>query len=550
VIVRLAFSSGEKKTCESGSSSYFAKVSRRSNRRRSSHTQNPRQLQPTSRRATKIVVTFGLGIVLIFCCAYLYLQSYLHGEKFRVLVGAVVSDVVDADVKFSPLEWQRTIVSTEGFSAEGSKSIRSIQAEDLTAKIRLLHMFRGEWFIDHLELSDLQVELNMCGEQSAPETDLDTGVGEGLGTESVIVLEPENSQNQGFLADILPSRAKLQSLEVVRLGLQVHSENGVVDLADGSLRATRRAGQKHSYDFTLSDAHIKAPWLDRPVKLDSAKGKYVDKNLYLQQSSSRVFRDAQLSLAGELAKDRYKWFGTLENVDVEELVVEDWQRRLSGVLRTEFKVHSTQDGFSTRGVVSLDKGVLTALPILDRIAAYTNTNRFRRLVLTECRLNYTSEDKRIELSDIVIVSDGLVRVIGDLVINNGNLDGDFRVGIVPGLLAHIPGAETKVFLRGEKGLRWAPLRITGTIDKPREDLSERIIAAAGGRIIELIPETGIKAVKLAQEKATGLPKAAIDFSNDVIEQGDEILEEGVDIIRDGVGGALDLIPGFNSPKRP
>ena len=156
---------------------------------------------------------------------------------------------------------------------------------------------------------------------------------------------------------------------------------------------------------------------------------------------------------------------------------------------------------------------------------------------------------RIELSDIVLVSEDLVRVMGDLVIDNGKLNGEFRVGIMPGLLAHIPGAETKVFEYGEKGLRWAPLRITGTIDKPNEDLSERIIAAAGERIIELIPETGEEVLRLAQDQAVELPEAVINISGEMLEQGDEVLKEGIDVLREGVDSALDLIPGLKPPGK-
>ena len=80
---------------------------------------------------------------------------------------------------------------------------------------------------------------------------------------------------------------------------------------------------------------------------------------------------------------------------------------------------------------------------------------------------------RLDIKDIVIASEGLVRVVGDMSVNKGELDGRFKVGVVPGTLSHIPGAETKVFLRGEKGLLWAPLRITGTLEDPKEDLTEK-----------------------------------------------------------------------------
>ncbi|MGB2403361.1 MAG: hypothetical protein ACPIA7_08115, partial [Akkermansiaceae bacterium] len=435
------------------------------------------------------------------------LHSYMRGDKFRVLISQLVGDTIGANVEFNSLEWQGLKVRTDGFRAEGSKSLRSAYANDLTANMGLLPLFRGEWLIENLQIAELYADLDLSKDQGSSDTE--------MRFESDQLPHTENHDQKGFLGAMLPDRSSLQSLEVSKLRLKVRTRSGAVELTDGLLSATERPSQKHSYGFMLSDALIHTPWIDGPIYLNTAKGKYVDERLSLHQSSSRIFGNGQLSLSGQLNKGGYEWFGILEGIDVEKLIVEDWKKRLSGVLRTEFNLQTEQNGFKTRGRLMINNAVLTALPVLDRVAAYTNTNRFRRLRLTECQLKYESEHGvhgngehvRIELSDIVLVSEGLVRVMGYLLIDDGKLDGEFRVGIMPGLLAHIPGAETKVFEHGERGLRWAPLRITGTIDRPQEDLSERILAAAGERIIELIPETGEKVLKLAQDKAVELPEA-------------------------------------------
>ena len=112
----------------------------------------------------------------------------------------------------------------------------------------------------------------------------------------------------------------------------------------------------------------------------------------------------------------------------------------------------------------------------------------------------------------------------------------------------VPGAESKVFLRGEKGLLWAPLRITGTMDHPKEDLSARMVAAAGERMFELVPETGEMALKFAHDTVTELPQTVIDSGGQIIDDAAELINEGTDIIREGVGGVLDLILGVGSSK--
>jgi hypothetical protein len=139
------------------------------------------------------------------------------------------------------------------------------------------------------------------------------------------------------------------------------------------------------------------------------------------------------------------------------------------------------------------------------------------------------------LSKLVLASEGLVRLEGDIHIRGRDLDGNFNLGLAPGTLVSIPGAETRVFSPGPHGLLWTPLRITGTLDDPKEDLTDRLIAAAGLRMFEVIPETGEKVIRFTRSVVKDAPGKVID-------QGGRILEKGSDIVND-VGGVLDGILG-------
>ena len=110
-----------------------------------------------------------------------------------------------------------------------------------------------------------------------------------------------------------------------------------------------------------------------------------------------------------------------------------------------------------------------------------------------------------------------------------------RLGLAPGTLANIPGAETDVFLPGEKGLLWTPLRITGTRDHLKEDLTDRLIAAAGMRMFDRIPETGEQVIKFTHSVLG-------EASPKTLEKGLKIIEKNSDTIRE-VSGLLDGILG-------
>jgi hypothetical protein len=352
------------------------------------------------------------------------------------------------------------------------------------------------------------------------------------GAADVPTAEPSQG---GFLSGLLPDRAELVSAEVMSMDLNLSTSTGRLEATDVAVRV-EGAGVQGNYDVYFSGGMIESPWFGSPLDLVSAQGKYKRGRLYISDSRSKVYERGLLTLKGELEGSQFGFFGTLKDVRSEEMVPENWKKRLTGDVETKFKVQSGSNGPILKGAVELKQGVLTALPVLDRIAAYANTRRFRRLNLSDARLKFWQEGDRLELTEIVLASEGLVRLEGSLTVVNRQLDGRFRVGVMPGLLAHIPGAETKVFVRGKNGLLWSPLRITGSVDAPKEDLSDRMIAAAGERMFELIPETGMKVLKFAHDTATELPSK-------VIETGTDVIREGSDVIEDGVRGVFDLLPG-------
>ena len=189
-----------------------------------------------------------------------------------------------------------------------------------------------------------------------------------------------------------------------------------------------------------------------------------------------------------------------------------------------------------QGRLTISNGTLTALPVLDALAAYADTRRFRVISLSEAHTDWRWQEGGILLSNLVLASEGLVRLEGRITIRDRKLDGLFRLGLAPGTLASIPGAETDVFLPGERGLVWAPLRITGTVDDPKEELTDRLVAAAGLRMFEILPGTGERVIKYSSTLLGESPSKTIDKGIKIIEEGTGILQEATGIL-DGILGS-------------
>jgi hypothetical protein len=154
----------------------------------------------------------------------------------------------------------------------------------------------------------------------------------------------------------------------------------------------------------------------------------------------------------------------------------------------------------------------------------------------------------ITLSRIKIGSEGLARLEGRCTfspLSDGDyaVDGHFQLGLAPGTLSSIPGAEEDVFQAGSHGLRWTSLRMTGTLKSPEEDLTDRLMAAAGARMFELLPETGVKVLKYTKQVVDDHAKPLVENVGNVIKTGTGVAEQGIKTITDAGTGAVDAVTG-------
>ncbi|HAL71640.1 MAG TPA: hypothetical protein DCP71_07690, partial [Verrucomicrobiales bacterium] len=173
----------------------------------------------------------------------------------------------------------------------------------------------------------------------------------------------------------------------------------------------------------------------------------------------------------------------------------------------------------------------------------TGVERFKRLVLDVASSDVTVEGKRRIFEKIIVQSNGLLHLDGSLTVQGEQIEGNFLLGVTPETLKWIPGAQQHVFTAthptGPAGMLWTPLRITGTMQAPREDLSARLAAGAGKALLDapgqvvnqgsqllLTPVLGKEAGALPNEVIRG----ATDATGKAVETGVKLLE--------GIGGGL------------
>ncbi|MFC7337038.1 hypothetical protein ACFQY0_07610 [Haloferula chungangensis] len=472
-----------------------------------------------------------LGLLLVAAVAggYLWLRSWLHSEDFRQMLSNEVGEGLGAKSEFGKFHWNGGSVGSDSFDAQGDGLVESLHADGLRLDIGLSKVSSGVVEVSGAKLNQLDVVLDL--REEAKKEPLP---GQLQGTPD---LAEVTEKRPAWYADYLPSEVRLLDLEVVRSSLKVKLEEGDIDFA-GTNWDVRPEGGKQSYRVEAKGGQVDLPWEYLPsLRLSEARLRYQNLMVYLTDAAFSVYESGRLDLSGEaaLSGGGFTFEGRLRDVMAAEVLSEDWKQRLEGRLGSEFSVSDSGTGLAVDGSLELSQGILTALPVLDHLAAYGGNPRFRRLVLNDARADYYWKDGILTVSNLELGSDGLIRLEGMIRIDaNDRLDGRFKLGLAPGTLERIPGAETKVFLPGDRALLWTNLRITGTVDDPKEDLTDRLIAAAGERLFELLPETGERVLKFTRNVVTGDLDSAVDEGKAVIKQGENLLETGK-LLLDGDG---------------
>jgi len=482
----------------------------------------------------RAAAVLGIGAFVVLVAGYVGVRKYLHSEGFRRLLSEEASRTLGISGSFSSFRWDGLQVDTSSFDASGEGKIQSLRADNLHTEIGLAQVTKGIW----------QVRGSNVGRIEAT---IDARSGANEITPPVAPTPGPNSEakKNGWL----PSQIDLDGLTIQSMSVRALMNSGVASISNMRVQVNQ-AETKNAYRATVDGGHVSLPWKLVPaVELDRVSLRYQDDQVFITDATASVAGSGRVQADGEWSKSsgNYELQGNMTDVPCADLLNADWAKRLTGKVDSTFTVASHGSGPMLNGRLVVRDGVLTALPVLDSLAAYADTRRFRVLQLSEAQTDWKWEKGVTTLSHLVLATEGLIRLEGLLVVGEkGELDGSFRLGLAPGTLSNIPGAETDVFLPGERGLLWTPLRITGTLDDPKEDLTDRLIAAAGLRMFDVLPETGEKALKFTRSVIGDAPKV-IEKGVETLDDGLKAIDKATDVV-EGVTGALDGFFGKETVK--
>ena len=485
---------------------------------------------------------WSLGVVILLLivsiAGYKMVIQFMHSDGFREKLSAKASHELGVPIQMGELKWKGLHLENESVTASSEGAIEKIEVQQISLNLDTDYITREVWNISDVIVQTASLKLDLTKEFTKIE-----------------ILKPKKS----WIEKMLPSKAELLAASVMRANAEIITKGGTYSIKETQIDLTQ---EDYGYKAELTNGSLEMPFpILNAAQLQTASVRLMKERIAIDRADFDVFDSGKLELDGmvELGSPtpNYSFYGSLTGLKCADIVDPDWRQKLNGDVEAKFTVKpkgGNEPEFN--GSLKIVDGQLTALPVLDTIAAYTVVRDFKRLRFSEFSCDFYRFGELLRISNVYVHCDGLMRIEGKMDIDGERLSGRFNVGLNPGTLSHIPGAEEKVFLPGKEGMHWAVVNISGTVDAVEEDLTSRIKGAALDRLFEMAGgQQVLRFTNQAVETLGDLPNS-LDASvikeeildNNVIQTGLDILDSGknadltdpiktgTDIIQSGLGG--------------
>jgi hypothetical protein len=454
------------------------------------------------------ITLVGAAVISLFAFQA-WLENYLKSEPFRLKTQAAIGRVLHAEVQLAPLQHRGTTLSSESAELTGNPntSLKSAKVQSAQAELDLGGLWRRTWVINTLTFQHLDVNFG-----NGPNTPPDTS-------------EPSEQisklHTSGLLASLLPNRTEIALIQTDRASFS---------RAGAELRQTRLEAKptEGGWSVNLSSGDLHWPGIPA-MTLSEARFIYktaAPAETILRQARVLFKTGGQSSLSGQSKRGgATELHAQLENVDVHPFLPEWWQARLHGNLQGNllFSQASPEDPGELTGELRLSGGKLEALPLLSQLDSFLGVPRFRQVPLKTASARLRKTATSTEFQDLDLDADGTLRLRGNLLVEAGQIRGSFKLGISPALLQWLPGTPLKIFPEAHDGYVWAPFEISGSLEHPVEDLSNRL-AGSTMDILRGTVNRAVNEVKSAVEEGKkevpntlpGAAKSLIDAAKSLI----------------------------------
>ena len=487
---------------------------------------------------TRLLVWSGalivIGLLVSALSAYVWMQNFIKSDAFRTLLAAQLGNATGSTATIEALNWSgnNIFVPKATLSPERGQAWQQIEADGVQSGLDFSGVRRGVWSIPNISMDWLRME--MRDPKSAP-------VAETPASDPALIIKPKAPS---WFSGWIPKRTEIGNVDVQSFEFNPAKDAAGVKVSGLKLNA-KPASDPGAWLLRGSDGKLLITGVAEPFRINSTSARLDAKSLAINDLATHWIGDSEVTAHGDLAFDHAKGWsftGHYSNLDLRNLLGPGWKERISGVLEGDYEANSQAPSpLALNSKVVVKSGVVQNFPVLDRIADFTRTERFRRVVLDTATADVKRQGDITKVTHLVLQSNGLMRIEGDLTMDGQNVQGTLFVGVSPETLRWIPGAQGQVFTDSRAsapGFVWTTVQLSGTMNDPREDLSNRLLAAAGKALIDAPLGVAQKGVEILGNSSAPA-KAATETSKEIIKTGTDVLQKGVEA---GAGLLQGLLP--------
>ena len=430
------------------------------------------------------LLVFGLVVVVAVAALLpVWIVRWLGGKDFQKLASQQVSELLNTEGEFQPLEWSSFSVYTQGFQSRAGAlgpwkwDIQDVRTE-ISPRLLLDRVLRFP------EISVGRLSIQAGSKASLPK--------EEKGAAST-------SSNKGgeLFQDVQVGKVEIRDFQLCpSAGTSGWGAQGV---------SARIQPTKQKVDFLLQQGVIFSTlsWLGE-VNLVEAKGRYADPTLFLTEIKLKGNKGGTLEVSGEVipastpqAKGRASW----ERWPIPGGKIGVGLFEIPASMSGEFILQEIRNGQPVgKGQVQLvdarlepGRGSETVLGVLGLL---TGEPRLRGCPLTTARATWYLQPGSYDVTEILAEAPGLLRAVGQIQIRGEQLSGKIELGL-EGDLGRKVNALTggECFAREENGYSVQSIQLSGTISAPQNDLQPKLTGA--------LTRTAIRTGAQILEKASG-----------------------------------------------
>jgi hypothetical protein len=415
-------------------------------------------------RRKLLILTAAIGIFFSLAIAAAVtvffsplLTHYVEGDAFRVAMEEETAKGLHfSEARYAPIRRTGALTAqSDNFkTGNGQKAMKSLDANGITAKFDPWGVFLRQWrFTDvHVQSGDVEIQIYEANPEAVPA--------------------------KPWFAIFLPNRVYLEKVESEQANITWRFRGERAGFFGTQLLITPNG---RDFEYAATGGRLKiavVPDLElRRTHLLITKTLLT---LYDLDLASDARSDESIRAQGHagLGQDRsVEAKANFNAVPIRQWLPAEWKGRLKGSAFGD--VHWTGkdpklESSSGEGSLRIDNGRVDDVPLLNKLAELARKKSFERLELNECSLGFAWQYPEMDIKAITMEEKGKFRIEGEISMQRRALRGTIKLGLTREYLDWLPNPE-EVFSRRSSGYLWTDVHLSGTIDEPRQDLSQRII---------------------------------------------------------------------------